>query len=346
MISMDSSSLAPHRRYNPLLDEWVVVSPQRLQRPWQGEETAPATEPLPAYDPSCYLCPGNIRANGEVNPDYTNVHVFANDFPSLLPDPASFTSDFSPLFRKEEVRGECRVLCFSPDHNRSLSQMQTDEIIPVVREWIAQTKELQTKYQWVQIFENRGEMMGCSNPHPHCQIWAMDTLPSIPEREDRTQQRYYEDRHWPLLLDYATEEKERKERLLLTRGDWIAVVPFWAVWPYELLLLPTVQINSITDLTEKQIHDFASLLRETLHACDRLFDAPFPYSMGLHGAPYCTRSPFHWQFHVHIFPPLLRNASIRKHMVGFEMFGEPQRDLTAEQAAKRLKKILQDEMTA
>lgn len=329
----------PHRRYNPLLDEWILVSPHRTKRPWQGQAEAASAESRPCYDPACYLCPGNLRANGERNPNYTSTFVFINDFAAVLPDvPLTQTAE-SPLLQARSLRGEARVICFSPRHDLTLAEMSREEIRPVVDLWAAQTAELGERFGWVQVFENRGDMMGASNPHPHGQIWATDSLGSIARRED-AQQRAYSDRHGsPLLLDYARLECERGERIVVENDSWLGVVPYWAIWPFETLLLPKAPVMRLPDLDERQRSDLTSILKRLLVKYDSLFEASFPYSMGWHGAPFSGGDAQHWQLHAHFFPPLLRSATVRKFMVGYEMLAEAQRDITAESAAMRLRDL-------
>lgn len=334
----------PHRRFNPLTNEWVLVSPHRNRRPWQGKTETPAPETRPAHDPACYLCPGNTRANGQTNPAYTETYVFPNDFPALLAESesgeASKPSD--PLFRTDRVRGECRVMCFSPRHDLTLAQMEVADIENVVRVWGEQVNELGEGYAWVQVFENKGEIMGCSNPHPHGQIWASDFLPTLPAKEDVAQSAYFARHGSPLLLDYAQREVG-SERVVVAGEHFLAVVPFWAVWPFETLLLPTRRvIPHLNHLSADEQSDLAHVLKRLLLAYDSLFDVSFPYSMGWHGTPTgpSTAPRGYWQLHAHFYPPLLRSATVRKFMVGYEMLGESQRDLTAEQAAERLRVAL------
>lgn len=340
---MIASFEQPHRRFNPLTNEWVLVSPHRNRRPWQGKTETPPTEKRPARDPACYLCPGNTRANGETNPAYTETYVFPNDFPALLTDTEGQEGGESdPLFRTDGARGECRVVCFSPRHDLTLAQMEVSDIEKVVRVWGEQARELGAKWRWVQVFENRGEMMGASNPHPHGQIWAGDFLPTLPTKEDEAQREYFARYDSPLLLDYARREAGG-ERGVVNGEHFRAVVPFWAVWPFETLVLPTRRvIPHLYHLTDEEQRDLAHVLKQLLSAYDRLFDVSFPYSMGWHGTPTGQEiAPAeHWQLHAHFYPPLLRSATVRKFMVGYEMLGESQRDLTAEQAAERLRVAL------
>jgi UDPglucose--hexose-1-phosphate uridylyltransferase len=329
----------PHRRHNPLAGEWVLVSPHRTQRPWQGQ-TEPAAAPRPAYDPACYLCPGNRRAGDVLNPAYTGTFVFTNDFAALLPDTPTGEPVPSDLFRAESVRGISRVLCFSPRHDLTLPEMPVDEIRRVVDLWAEQVEELGTRYRWVQVFENKGAVMGCSNPHPHGQVWAGAFLPTVAEREDERQQRHRERRGRPLLVEYAEQELERKVRVVEENRDWAMVVPYWATWPFELMLLPRRHVLRLPDLTAGERASLAEILKRSLIRYDNLFQASFPYSMGWHGAPTGGEGGgAHWQLHAHFFPPLLRSATVKKFMVGYEMLAEPQRDITPEQAAARLRDL-------
>jgi UDPglucose--hexose-1-phosphate uridylyltransferase len=334
----------PHRRYNPLTGEWVLVSPHRTQRPWQGQVE----------------CPGNERAGGNRNPGYESTFVFTNDFSALLPDTPTAPPIDHPLLRLESERGTCFVICFSPRHDLTLPEMALDDIRQVVDVWAEQVADLGGRYRWVQVFENKGEVMGCSNPHPHGQVWAGNTLPNEPAKEERQQRTYFEDHRSPLLLDYADLERAQGERLVVENGGWLAVVPYWAVWPFELLLLPRRHVPRLPDLTNAERTSLADILKRLLTKYDNLFETSFPYSMGWHGAPTdpstlqlrsgqagFAKHPRgtgqaneyypHWQLHAHFYPPLLRSASVKKFMVGYEMLAEPQRDLTAEQAAERLR---------
>lgn len=327
----------PHRRYNALTGEWVQVSPQRTQRPWQGQVERPSGPGRPAYDPGCYLCPGNARAGGKHNPPYTGTYVFPNDFPSLLPDTPHQTSETHPLLRSRSVPGECRVICFSPRHDLTLAEMTSEEIRQVIRVWAEQTAELRQKYRWVQLFENKGAIMGCSNPHPHGQIWSLDDLPNEPFKEDRSQQEYFAAHGRLLLQDYAELELQRGERVVLSNAAWLAVVPFWAIWPFEVLLLPLRPVQTLPELQPAEQQALAEILKGLLVRYDNLFQTEFPYSMGWHQAPGREAGALHWQLHAHFYPPLLRSASVKKFMVGYEMLAEAQRDLTAEAAAERLR---------
>ena len=329
----------PHRRYNPLIDQWVLVSPHRAKRPWQGQQEKVGEEQKPSHDPNCYLCPRNKRITGESNPDYHKPYVFKNDFSALLENTPAPEQSADPLFKMSQARGESRVICFSPDHSKTLPLLTALEIEEVIKVWQEQLRELGQKYQWVQIFENKGAAMGCSNPHPHGQIWANSFLPNEVAREDVAQRNYYEKHGSVLLVDYVQKELEKKERIVVETEHWVAVVPYWAVWPFETLLLPKVHVKRLTELTEAQAKDLAVILKKLATKYDNLFETSFPYSMGFHAAPFNGEDNEHWQLHAHFYPPLLRSATVRKFMVGYEMLGESQRDLTAEQAAERLRAL-------
>jgi len=329
----------PHRRYNPLTGEYIFVSPHRTKRPWQGqvEKTIPGQRPL--YDPECYLCPGNKRAGGHFNPQYEHTFVFTNDFAALLPEvPLDHASDQS-LFQEIPLQGTCRVMCFSPRHDLTLPEMSNAEIRKVIDIWAEQTLELGQQYQWVQIFENKGAMMGCSNSHPHGQIWALDTLPNVPDTEHRHQDEYFKSHGRPLLIDYVQAEIEKEIRIIEINELWVALVPYWAIWPFETLLLPRVHTLQLSDLDDNQKDALADILKRMLTRYDNLFEASFPYSMGWHFAPFNGQDNQHWQLHAHFYPPLLRSATVKKFMVGYEMLAEAQRDITAEQAAERLRAV-------
>ena len=337
---MTEPSQYPHRRLNPLTGEWVLVSPHRLLRPWQGKVERSLEDRRPQYDPNCYLCPGNTRAGSARNPAYQGTFVFDNDFPALLPEAAVFPGESSPLFCSEGEPGRCQVICFHPRHDLSLPELSVSEIGSVIRTWTSQTRLLleDPRINTVQVFENKGELMGCSNPHPHSQIWATSHLPNEVEKE-LAHQRSYRERHGSaLLLDYLAQEQQRNQRIVCANQHFTALVPYWAVWPFETLVLPHRAAGRLMDLTDGETDSLADLLKRLTTRYDNLFQCSFPYSMGFHQAPK-TEAADDFQLHMHFFPPLLRSASVRKFLVGFEMLGMPQRDLTPEQAADRLREL-------
>lgn len=331
----------PHRRWNPLRGEWVLVSPHRTQRPWQGQTEDVAVPQSPQYDPSCYLCPGNPRAGGEQTPHYTGTYVFTNDYAALKPDAEIITED-DGLLHAETERGICRVLCFSPRHDLTLATMDVPSIRGVVDVWAAQEAELAANpdIRYVQIFENRGAMMGASNPHPHGQIWATEHIPNEPATELRTQKEYFAKHGETMLHAYLQKELEKGERVVAQNDKWVVVIPFWAVWPFETLVLPRDPVASMRSLSEAQRDGLADILKTLTAGYNRVFDAPFPYSMGFHPAPCDGEEHPEWQLHAHFYPPLLRSATVRKFMVGFELLGSPQRDITPESAAATLRNVM------
>jgi UDPglucose--hexose-1-phosphate uridylyltransferase len=330
----------PHRRRNLLTGEWVLVSPQRTQRPWQGHEDTGAATP-PQYDDKCYLCPGNARAGDVVNPVYEDVFVFDNDFPALLAEEAS-TPNTGEMFSTEPVRGRCRVICYGPRHDLALHRMDLAAIRRVIEAWIEESEVLSADHEWVQIFENRGSLMGASNPHPHGQIWAIDTLPTEPAKEADHQSKYFEKTGRRLLLDYLAAENAAGERLVYENQDWVALVPYWAIWPFESIIIPRRGVARLQEITGPEQRSLADLLKALFNKYDRLFEAPMSYSMGWHSAPSSDSVSDSWQLHAHIYPPALRSATIPKFMVGFELLGEKQRDITAESAAARLRELPAD----
>ncbi|WP_235462926.1 MULTISPECIES: UDP-glucose--hexose-1-phosphate uridylyltransferase [Frankia] len=386
-----------HRRFNPLTGRWVLVSPGRTRRPWHGGQEPPPVPAAVAHDPLCDLCPGNLRAGGERNPSYSGTYVFTNDFPALRPDPVrpaallvappadppvAPSADPAPvwpagpgsgLLRSEPARGTCRVVCFGPRHDRGLVDMTPAEVRAVVDTWAAQEEELSRTWRWVQVFENRGTAMGASNPHPHGQIWACDALPDEPAAEDARQREHFARSGSSLLMDYAEIETAAGERVILAEEHWLVVVPFWALWPFETLLLPRHPVDRLAALSDDQRDGLSRLLGRLLTGYDALFDHPFPFSMGWHGAPGPHPAPgprpgpelgsepepesglgpdldpgwgpgdppaAFWQLHAHFYPPLLRSPTIRKHQVGYEMLADVQRDLTPEAAADRLRAVM------
>lgn len=329
----------PHRRRNALTGEYVFVSPHRTQRPWQGRVEPSAPPSRPKHDPTCYLCPGNPRANKEVNPKYESTFVFTNDFAAFLPDTPHQELRDHELLQAESQAGTCRVICFSPRHDLTLAQMSPAEIRPVIDVWAAQLAELGQRWRWVQIFENKGDVMGCSNPHPHGQIWASDFIPNEPSKETVQQQAYFQKKGAPLLLDYLAAERAEGSRIVVENETWVALVPWWAVWPFEILVLPKRHVLRLTDLSGAERDGLSDLLRRVLVRYDNLFETSFPYSLGWHGAPTAEGDFSGWQLHAHIYPPLLRSATVKKFMVGYEMMAEAQRDITPEQAADRLRAL-------
>ena len=326
----------PHRRYNALTGEWLLVSAERTARPWRGQDEMPPALEVPAHDPGCFLCPGNTRAGGERNPDYESTFVFTNDFAALRPDTPAATFEDGVL-RAAVERGTCEVICFSPRHDLSLSQMSAVQLRTIVNAWAAETSALGRRFEWVQVFENRGAAMGASSPHPHGQIWAGDALPREAVKEDATQRRHFEATGRRLLLDYAAQEAGGP-RDLGGDGEWLAVVPFWASWPFETLLVPRRPVASLPELDDRARDSLAATLGRLLGGYYQLLEAPFPYSMGWHQAPFDGRPNEHLQLHGHLYPPLLR-AAVRKYIAGYELFAETQRDLSAEEAAERLRTV-------
>ncbi|GAA3608078.1 galactose-1-phosphate uridylyltransferase [Gibbsiella greigii] len=329
----------PHRRFNPLTGQWVLVSPHRAKRPWQGQQEAPARLTLPAHDSQCFLCPGNTRVTGDKNPDYSGTYVFTNDFAALMSDTPPAPENSDPLMRCQSARGTSRVICFSPDHSKTLPQLSLPALEQVIAAWQQQTAELGQRYPWVQVFENKGAAMGCSNPHPHGQVWANSFLPNEAERENRLQREYLAQYGSVMLMDYVQREQADGRRTVVETEHWLAVVPYWAAWPFETLLLPKTPVQRLPDLSHGQCWDLALALKKLTSRYDNLFQCSFPYSMGWHGAPFNGADNRHWQLHAHFYPPLLRSATVRKFMVGYEMLAETQRDLTAEQAAERLRTV-------
>ena len=329
----------PHRRYNALTGEWVLVSPHRAERPWLGKQETVPQNARPPYDEKCYLCPGNTRASGQKNSDYHNTYVFTNDYAALIPDMTTAKETSNPLFETEWVTGTCRVICFSPRHDMTLAEMAEKDIRHVIDIWAEQVSELGKNYRWVQIFENKGSIMGCSNPHPHGQIWAGSALPDEPSKEDKNQAEYYKKNRSLLLADYLKHELQLKERVTAENEHWVVLVPFWAIWPFETILLPKRKIRRMPDIKDAERDALADILKKHLTRYDNLFHISFPYTMGWHGAPTDKDDYPYWQLHAHFYPPLLRSATVKKFMVGYEMLSEPQRDITAEQAADHLRQV-------
>lgn len=334
---------SPQRRYNPLLDEWVLVSPQRATRPWLGQVESVPVESLPEYDPACYLCPGNSRAGGLKNPLYTGTHVFDNDFPALLP--ISVISEkhqqSDDLLAAEPEAGVCRVICFSPRHDLTIPQLSHTEVVEVIRTWAEQSRELEDLewIQYVQIFENKGAIMGCSNPHPHSQLWATQHVPNVPAKELCTQRDYYIKHHAALLENYLQKEIQAGERVVTSNEHFSALVPFWAIWPFEVMIVAHRVVPRLADLTLEEQSALADIYQDVTRRFDRLLGVSFPYSMGFHQAPADGDAHPEWVLHAHFYPPLLRSATIKKFMVGYELLAMPQRDLTAELAAQKLREL-------
>ncbi len=338
---MEPASQFPHRRYNPLRRQWVLISPHRTQRPWQGEVNPSSGFSNVHYDPECYLCPGNKRAGGHLTPRYESVFIFDNDYAALLPDSPAPPADSSPLLHAEQERGRCRVLCFHPDHSLTIPRMELAAVRLVVDAWTQQYTELcsQPELNYVQIFENRGAMMGASNPHPHGQIWATEHIPDEPAQETESLKAYLAEKNSCLLCDYLKVESKEKIRVVCENDDFLVLVPWWAVWPFETLVLAKRHIGSLPEFTDREKTLLADILQQTTTRYDNLFETSFPYTMGFHQTP-CDGEPHkEWHFHAHFYPPLLRSATVRKFMVGFEMLGMPQRDITAESAAERLRSL-------
>jgi len=340
-MTLDDLLHQPHRRFNPLTREWVVVSPQRLERPWQGlmeKASQPATV---SYDPDCYLCPGNARAGGTRNPAYQSTFVFDNDFAALLPTTPTAELDVSGLLVGRTEPGICRVVCFSERHDLTLALMTEHQIKEVLDVWVQQCRELGS-IPWVhhvQIFENRGAIMGASNPHPHCQIWATASLPNQVERERLSQAEYYEKHNSCLLCGYLDLELKQEQRVVCRNQHFVVLVPFWAMWPFEVMVLSVRHLGAMDALTETELNSLAEILRRLCVRYDNLFEVPFPYTMGFHQRPTDDSIHPEWHFHAHYYPPLLRSATVPKFMVGYEMLGSPQRDLTPEVAAGRLRSL-------
>ena len=331
-----------HLRKNILTDEWVLVSPHRAKRPWLGAEESENKDDKPKYDSSCYLCPGNKRAEGAINPNYSGVYTFENDFPALLSDDIHKEINEDDLLIVKSESGVCRVICFSPRHDLTISMMKMDNILEVVNAWIHETKSLsvQDDITCIQIFENKGEVMGCSNPHPHGQIWATRSLTNEIIKELRAQKRYSEEKKRSCLLcDYLSLEKEKDDRIVAENDNFIVVVPFWACWPFELLLMPKEHLGSFLDFTPELSLDLADIFHQVTVKYDNLFKCNFPYSMGFHQRPFDGENHDEFHLHAHFYPPLLRSSTVKKFMVGFEMLGTPQRDITPENAAERLRDL-------
>ncbi len=331
----------PHRRLNLLTGEWVLVSPHRAKRPWLGQVEKTPEEILPVYDPDCYLCPGNKRSSGIVNPVYQETFVFNNDFPALLPPEETLLIGQGGLFTMQPESGTCRVVCFSPRHDLTLPELSQGQVEAVVHTWTGQTLDLgnQPGIRYVQVFENKGAMMGCSNPHPHSQIWATEHIPNEPARELAREENYWNEHGACLLCEYLKAEQAAQERLVARNEQFIALVPFWAVWPFEVMLISYRHLGSLSDLSSAEAVGLADIMRQVTIRYDNLFEISFPYSMGFHQTPFHDKAYPGHHFHAHFYPPLLRSATVRKFMVGYEMLSMPQRDITSEAAAARLREM-------
>jgi len=329
-----------HKRYNNLTGEWVLVSPHRAKRPWQGQEEEMSPEVRPAHEASCYLCAGNTRASGDVNPDYKDVFVFVNDFSALQDDSAQFNIE-DGLIKAESEQGICKVICFSPDHSKSLAQMTIKEIQKVIYAWQDEYVSLGKlkNINYVQIFENKGAIMGCSNPHPHGQIWSQSSLPNEVYKKDKQQYDYFKLNRKTLLEDYLKQELKLRERIIFENRAFVVLTPFWAIWPYEVMIIPKIPEKSINELRNEETILFSEAISVVTKIYDKLFNCSFPYSSGIHQAPTNQENNEHWHWHMSFYPPLLRSATVKKFMVGYEMFASPQRDITPETAASILKKL-------
>jgi UDPglucose--hexose-1-phosphate uridylyltransferase len=330
-----------HRRYNPLTNQWILVSPHRNKRPWQGKTEKVNTERRPVYDTACYLCPGNERAGGIINPEYEQVFVFQNDFSALVPDVPKGVFTIGELFRAESEQGFCRVICYSPRHDLTIPEMAVSDIRKIVDIWCDEFRQIGSLdyINYVQIFENKGDIMGCSNPHPHGQIWAQYSVPDEPAKESQAQRLYYEKYSRSMLSDYLAEEEKNGDRLVVRNEHFTALVPFWAIWPFECMIISRRHVQNILQLNDAEKTDLADIYKKLTTRYDNLFDVSFPYSAGLHQAPTDGNDHPEWHLHMHFYPPLLRSASVRKFMVGYEMLANPQRDITPEQSAAQLRSL-------
>jgi len=330
-----------HRRYNPLTGNWILVSPHRTKRPWQGKVEKLNNERRPKHDPKCYLCPGNERSGGEINPNYPNTFVFQNDFSALVPDVPKGSFVNGELFKAESEQGFCKVICFSPRHDLTIPEMPVEDIRKVVDLWSQEYEQIGSLdyINYVQIFENKGDIMGCSNPHPHGQIWAQNSIPDEPTKEMIMQKAYYQKHGKSLLADYLMEEEKSGERIVVSNEHFVVLIPFWAVWPYEAMIISRRHVQNLLQLTNSEKNGLADIYKQLTIRYDNLFEVSFPYSAGLHQSPTDGQEHPEWHLHMHFFPPLLRSATVKKFMVGYEMLANPQRDITPEQSAEKLRQL-------
>ena len=332
----------PHKRYNPLTGEWILVSPHRTSRPWLGQTEKASSPGLPSYDPGCYLCPGNSRAGGEKNPAYPETYVFDNDYPALIPEPGRRENIKieDSLLQAQAESGICRVMCFSPRHDLTIARMERASIARVIETWKSQSEELGA-LEWinyVQIFENKGSMMGCSNPHPHCQIWASSSIPEEVRKEQENQASFLREQKKCLLCAYLEEERNAgSDRIVMENESFSALVPFWAIWPFETMIISRRHLRNLSHFSSKEVDELAEILGRLTIKYDNLFQTSFPYSMGIHQSPSDGSLHDEWHFHMHFYPPLLRSATVKKFMVGYELLATPQRDITPESAAEQLR---------
>jgi UDPglucose--hexose-1-phosphate uridylyltransferase len=330
-----------HRRFNPLTEEWVQVSPHRAKRPWQGQVEKTSAGESNAYDPTCYLCPGNRRSTGEINPAYKNTFAFTNDFAALVEDVPQGAVEENELLIAKSERGICRVICFSPRHDLTLPEMSVEEITKIISLWTNEFNALKSKpfINYIQIFENKGSVMGCSNPHPHGQIWAQESVPMEPSKKQISQSKHFKKHHRTLLSDYLQLELKKAERIIIENEHFVALVPYWAVWPFETMIIPKRAMSYITQMTEEEIQSYADIMKRLTTKYDNLFEISFPYSSGIHQAPVDEELHDEWHWHMVFYPPLLRSATVKKFMVGYEMLANPQRDISAELSAAKLKNL-------
>ena len=330
----------PHKRYNPLTGEWVLVSPHRTKRPWQGQVEKIHEEKRPEYDPMCYLCPGNERAGGIKNPDYKNTFVFTNDFSALLIDTPEGTIN-NNLIQVRSEKGICKVVCFSPRHDLTIPEMELENIKKIIDVWVKEYINLSTNnnINYIQIFENKGAVMGCSNPHPHGQIWASNSIPDEPLKEGINQKEYFKKNKKTILEEYLLYELNKKERILIENDYFVALIPFWAIWPFESMIISKRKVQNIIELSKEEKTNFADIYKQLTIMYDNLFETSFPYSAGIHQSPTDGKNYPEWHLHMHFYPPLLRSAAVKKFMVGYEMLASPQRDITAEQSAEKLRNL-------